>query len=65
MIQYLIIEGMDIIADTADEFTADIDGRLNRILAGSRFKQSKLNNHYALWFHLVKTTEMVEGKYCI
>ena len=56
---------MDLIADTADAFTAYIDGRLNKIVACSRFKQSQENNHYALWFHLAKTTEMVEGTYCI
>ena len=56
---------MDLIADTADAFTANIDERLNRIVACSRFKQSQQNNHYALWLHLAKATEMVEGKYCI
>ena len=47
----MIIEGMNLIDDTADAFTADIDRRFNRIFACSRFKQSQLNNHYALWFH--------------
>ena len=56
---------MDLSVDNADAFTANVDRRLKRIFICSKSEESQENNHYDLWFQLVKINGEVEGEYIL